>query len=113
MLMFLSELTKVAAKGLWVDDVRNLPKQYDGWDVARSYEDAIRMLSRTDYPIVSLDHDIASFREDGREMTGYDVALWLAERKMNGEYVPPDVRVHSANPVGGPRIQGVIDRYLK
>lgn len=94
---------------LFVDDLREEPA---GWDVARHYEVAIEKLSTFKYVEVSLDHDIASYRKDGREMTGYDIALWLANRKMNGGYVPPVITSHSANPVGRANTEGVIKRYL-
>jgi len=101
------------SKGLYVDDIRDLPEIYEGWDVARNYEEAIRLLTVNVYECVSLDHDIASWDKSGREMTGYDIALWLVNRAHEGtEYVPPKVIVHSANPVGVKNIQGVIDRYL-
>ena len=106
-------ITEKEEYGLYVDDERPLPAQYKGWEVARNYDQAIKMLSANKYDVVSLDHDIASWNKDDREMTGYDIALWLAERKHNNEYVPPEVFVHSANPVGVKNIQGVVDRYLK
>lgn len=99
-------------KGLYVDDERPLPKKYIGWDVARNYDEAISLLTKNKYDVVSLDHDIASWNKNNREMTGYDIAMWLAERKQHGEYVPPEVFAHTANPVGRDRIQGIIDRYL-
>ena len=100
-------------KILYVDDIRNPPDiQGVSWDIARSFLDAIEKLSNIDYDGVSLDHDIASYDENGREMTGYDIALWLAERKYNNKYVPQNIQVHSANPVGRERIEGVIKRYL-
>lgn len=99
-------------KGLYVDDIRNPPQNCEGWDIARNWNEAIILLSTNEYDRISLDHDIASFREDGREMTGYDIALWLAQRKHDGLYVPPHVYVHSANPVGVENIQSVINRYL-
>jgi len=95
---------------LYVDDIRD-PKE-EGWVVVRNYDDAIHELTTNKYDVLSLDHDIASYREDGREMTGYDIALWLAERRYHGKYVPQDIRVHSANPVGQKNIQSVISRYL-
>lgn len=98
-------------EGLWVDDERPLPQQYAGWLIARSYKEAIDILSQISVRCVSLDHDLASF-EDGKEKTGYDIALWLAERKFNGDQVPEQVWAHSANPVGADRINGVVKRYL-
>lgn len=95
---------------LWVDDVRPAPA---GWNLAVNYDEAIKSLSTNQYDEVSLDHDIASYDSTGRERTGYDIALWLANRKVAlGEYVPPIVKCHSANPPGRQRIEGVIDRYL-
>ena len=96
---------------LFVDDERNVP---EGWDVARSYNEAIDKLSSAHYDELSLDHDIASFDDSGKEKTGYDIALWLANRKVaTGEYVPPKISCHSANPIGRARIEGVIQRYLQ
>lgn len=83
-------------KKLYVDDLRECPQ---GWDVARNFHTAIVMLEMTEYDIVSLDHDIASFYGN-KEMTGRDILNWLIARKMDGHYTPNCVKVHSANPVG-------------
>jgi hypothetical protein len=89
---------------LYVDDIRNPPFPAV---VARSYAEAISMLESTEFEIISLDHDLACFDGD-RELTGYDVAIWLEERAHSGIAVP-EIRIHSANPVGRARIQSVID----
>ena len=102
-------------KYLFVDDIREAP---EGWDVARTYDEAIEMLSKTDYDVLSLDHDLADVHyacgetEGFCEKTGYDIALWLAERKNDGGYTPIIIHCHSANPVGRDRILGVVARYL-
>jgi len=98
-------------KKLFVDDERDPPG--NNWEVARNFSDAIEMLSTTEYVDLSLDHDIASFDENGREMTGYDIALFLAQLKMDYQYIPLNIICHSANPVGRARIEGVIARYLQ
>lgn len=109
-------LTEKVEYGLYVDDERPLPDRYknknDKWDVAKNYDEAIKLLSKNKYDIVSLDHDIASWNKDGREMTGYDIALFLAQRKHDGDYVPPEIFAHTANPVGKKNIDSVISRYL-
>ncbi len=102
----------ITNKGLYVDDIRDLPPSCEGWDLARNYDEAIKLLTEHEYDRISLDHDIASFREDGREMTGYDIALWLAQRKHDNLYVPSNIYIHSANPVGRDNMQSVINRYL-
>ena len=100
-------------KGLYVDDIRDLPSWAVGeWDIARNYDEAIQLLTDNKYDELSLDHDIASWTKDGREMTGYDIALWLVYQDIDEEYIPPKIYCHSANPVGAKNILGVIERYL-
>jgi hypothetical protein len=96
---------------LWVDDMRNPPD--DSYDVARTYDEAIDMLTKYKYTDIWLDHDLGDFSgPNGRERTGYDVILWLVERKHEGEYVPMNFHILTANPVGRAKFEGVISRYL-
>ena len=94
---------------VWLDDVRPAPQ---GWTWAKTYDEATALLDNDDVQSLSLDHDIACFRADGREMTGYDVLMFVVERNVNGGKAPEEISIHSANPVGRARMQGVIDRYL-
>jgi len=107
------QLNEGAFNALWVDDLRDVPEDTEElrWTCARTAWEALVKLELIEFDIVSLDHDIASFL-GYKEITGYDIAVWLADRKESGNYVPPDVRIHSANPVGVQNIQSVIDRYL-
>ena len=98
------------SRNLYVDDCRTCP---EGWDLARNYDEAIAMLETRQYDLVSLDHDIASYRADGREMTGYDIALWMAAEKNEGRRVPEMVLCHSQNAPGKRNILSVVDRYLQ
>lgn len=100
---------------LWIDDVRHQPENCDKyiWTRARSFHEAVTKLELLDFDHVSFDHDLASFY-GSKEMTGYDIALWLAERKINtDEYIPSSYAIHSANPVGRDNIKSVIQRYLQ
>lgn len=100
--------------GLWVDDERPLPREYEeqGWRAVMSFHGAIVLLEKNRYNEVSLDHDLACFYGN-REMTGYDILVWLVDRKVNGTgHVPERVFVHSANPPGREKMQQVIDRYF-
>ena len=96
---------------LWVDDVRN-PINPAGIDIARTYEQAIALLTKQNYRVLFIDHDLGCFDASSREWTGYDVVLWLAERKDNGFAVPTEYRILTSNPAGRQRITGVIERYL-
>jgi hypothetical protein len=109
-------VTIVNLYGLFVDDTRDVPTDYykicGNWTVVYDYFTAVEFLQKYKYDFLSLDHDLASFSPDGREWTGYDICLWLAEQKTFGLWIPPIIKVHSANPVGSTRMRGVIERYL-
>lgn len=94
---------------LWVDDVRPAPAGFT--HIASNFHSAIYLLEMYEFDVVSLDHDIGSFY-GYKEMTGYDILLWLVDRKQKGLHVPADIRVHSANPVGVRNMEETIKRYL-
>lgn len=98
---------------IWIDDMRSPPANIEqNCDIARTYDEAIQMLSNHMYTDIYLDHDIASYDETGRERTGYDIVLFLVDRKMNNEYVPKNFHMLTANPVGRKNMEAVISRYL-
>lgn len=80
--------------GIWVDDSKPCPH---GCAVARTYDDALRMLRRFDYDVLYLDHDLG----DARGRTGYDLLL----RTDHDGRVPSRVECISWNPVGRKRIE--------
>ena len=107
---------------LWLDDVRN-PALFGclGWHWVRTAQEAIAWLScqKADHgeeiTQMSLDHDLGWESTVGlehtKEMTGYDVVLFLEE---NPRFWPKDgTHVHSANPVGRSKMLVVIDRHYK
>lgn len=98
---------------LYIDDIREMPEddKKHTWTLARTAWEALFKLDLIEYDVVSFDHDLGSFIGN-KEITGYDIVLWLANRKNDGLYVPPDIRIHSANPVGCENMQATIDRYL-
>lgn len=110
--MPLERLVTSGMTKLWVDDERPLTDEMckAGWTRSPTAWEALVKLELIDFEVVSLDHDLASF-VGNRELTGYDILMWLVQRKMDGKYTPPIVRVHSANPAGWPKMQETIDRY--
>ena len=102
-----------AFNALWIDDTCPQPQDTDQWrwTCARSFHEAILKLELIEFDRVSFDYDLASFYGD-REMTGYDIALWLVQRRVAGFHVPLVYDVHSAPQIEHQRIQGVIDMYL-
>jgi hypothetical protein len=99
-------------KVLWVDDWRTPPDGFE-CDIARTYFEAVSLLEKTDYDTIYLDHDLGLYSwKDDREYSGYDLVLWLVERKQEGKVVPRTYEYLTANPIGRERMKGTIERYL-
>jgi hypothetical protein len=61
--------------------------------------------------LASLDHDLsiaATMGQPCRELTGYDVVLYMEEHDI---WPPRGVAVHSMNPAGAARMRQVIHRH--
>lgn len=98
-------------KKLFVDDER-FPVD-DTWDIARTFHEAICMLEKYQYDVVSLDHDLQCFYGN-REMTGYDILNFLIERKINGGWfhLPSKIIVHSQHEAQAIKMRADIERYF-
>lgn len=65
--------------------------------------------------IISLDHDIQDFQEDG-EKTGYDCIKWLVDYFLDTDKdlsELPLVTVHSKNPIGSNNIRSYWLNFIK
>ena len=88
---------------VFLDDIRNPTEE--GWTVVRTAQEAIDLLHSGGVTTISLDHDLG---EDVK--TGYDVATWIEKEVfLHPDYTPPQILIHSANPVGRQNIQRVIE----
>lgn len=54
---------------------------------------AIELLQSENVTELSLDHDLG----DDNRGTGYDVIKWIEEQVATSNFVPPKIKVHSAN----------------
>lgn len=106
-------------RGLYIDDVRALPKDKDVcWIPAYNFHEAVYLLQEEKFDIVSFDHDIASFY-GGCELKGKHILLWLTQAKMDWVegatntilHVPKEIRIHSANSVGVPDMLEIVEKY--
>lgn len=77
---------------LFVDDIRKAP---DGFIVARSYKEAIDLISSNKINILCLDHDLG-IDEYGVEKNGYDIVKYLCEHRIS----PQRIYLHTDNAVG-------------
>ncbi len=92
---------------VWLDDRRSPPAS--DWVLVRTPGEAIELLRTGKVIELSLDHDLGLFA-DGRELTGYDVLLWLEERVATEAFQPPaKISVHSANAAAAPRMERAIE----
>ena len=93
---------------MYLDDER-LPKQsynVDNFDhiiivrTAKEFCWLIENLSTDQYDYISFDHDIQSYANDGKEITGYDLLKWYLEVCIAKNIQPKTCLFHTANPVG-------------
>lgn len=75
---------------VFLDDERETP---DGWVRVYWPDEAISLLESGTVTEISLDHDLG----DDQRGTGNDVVLWIEEAVITRGFLPPEIRVHSAN----------------
>ena len=75
---------------VYLDDERETPR---GWVRVYWPDEAIELLQSENVTELSLDHDLGN---DNRG-TGYDAIKWIEEQVATSNFVPPKIKVHSAN----------------
>lgn len=75
---------------IYLDDERTTP---DGYTRVYWPTEAIDLLKTGAVTEISLDHDLG----DDNRGTGYDVILWIEEQVALHGFMPPAMKVHSAN----------------
>lgn len=102
---------------IYLDDIRNPSDTYpsgDTWVLCRSVDEFERVLfeNSDEVEVISFDHDLG-VDETGEEVrSGYDAVCIVEKLVYEGVMEPPEMRVHSANPVGRRRIELTIDAML-
>ena len=100
---YLTEGVKV-----WLDDERKAPS---GYVHIKTTPELIKYYQKNHRKItnMSLDHDLG---ED--TPSGYDFMVWLEEKVFTGKYKEiPNIKVHSANPVGKKRMMQSLNSMKK
>jgi hypothetical protein len=87
---------------VWLDDKRKEP---EGWIRCFHASEVISLLEAGGVEEMSLDHDLGL-----NEPSGLTVLDWLEEQVMVHGFVPPLIRVHSANPSTAPVMRLVAKR---
>ncbi len=96
---------------LYLDDVR-LPRNPEGWTIARSVAEAKHLLESTTElcTAMSLDHDMGEGPggEGDEAPSGMDFLRWIRE---TGRWPLTKPIVHSANPAGGDRMRNFVEDF--
>lgn len=91
---------------IWLDDEREPPSSE--WTWVGTPQDVIELLEKNEVDEISLDHDLG----DGANGTGYDVLVTIEEWVATKEYVPPRIRIHTANPAARKRMEAAVNQIL-
>ncbi len=91
---------------VYLDDERETPL---GWHRVYWPEEAIELLKTGKVLEISLDHDLG----DDEHGTGYDVVLWVEEAVFTNNFIPPKMKVHSANASAREKMESGIKNIMK
>lgn len=81
---------------LYLDDLRDCP---DGFELAKTMEEAVSFLKENKINILSLDHDLGE--ENGKLLkTGYDLVKWICEFYEEENLSIKAIYLHTDNNVG-------------
>lgn len=87
---------------VYLDDCRPTP---EGWVGCKWPDEVISHLKTRTVSHLSLDHDLG----DDKRGTGYDVLLWIEEAVVKGDFHPPHINIHSANPAAVQRMKRAVE----
>lgn len=93
---------------LFVDDYRPCP---EGWHLARTVTEAIRVLATQPVELVSLDHDIAFQGRHGIELETFEGVAWYIAA-MCVDDRPACVMIHTGNPTAADRMFRILDEAM-
>lgn len=91
---------------IWVDDIRPVPKGYEG---TKSVNETIALIEEIEteggeVELLDLDHDLGDYAQYGGD--AIKILDYLAERET---YYP--IAIHTANPVGRANMERMLERY--
>ncbi|MFB9324698.1 cyclic-phosphate processing receiver domain-containing protein [Paenibacillus aurantiacus] len=78
---------------LYLDDLRDCP---EGFIVARTFEEAVRVFQEHTINLLSLDHDLDEDEQGNELPNGYDFVKYFCENGLRAS----KIYLHTDNPVG-------------
>jgi hypothetical protein len=94
---------------VFLDDVRPVPQP--DWILIKTVPELIALIQLIgeQIDVISLDHDLGE-----NTPSGYDFVAWMEKKVFDKEYTGiPELRIHSANPVGRKRMESGIRAIWK
>lgn len=92
---------------LYLDDIRNPHQTYPNdsdWFVVRNYTEFVSAIEQhfSGLEIISFDHDLANFDDNGDEVSGYTLVKWLCDYILDNNLDISNLTLnfHTANLVG-------------
>jgi len=109
---------------IFLDDIREVTMSHNtnkglgeitDFLIARNDKDFIKLVDENinDITLVSFDHDLACFDDNGNEFTGKTACEYLIDKLLEVGREFPDWYVHSDNTSGRENIIGLILNYLR
>ena len=92
---------------IFLDDERQPPD--NTWLRLNWPTEVIEYLKTGKVTELSLDHDLGDIFQVP-ERTGYDVVLWMEEAVNTTDFIPPKIKIHSANPVAWTKMLAGINK---
>jgi hypothetical protein len=86
----------------------------NNWVIARDYQQFVNLVNSYFEKIefISFDHDISSYDQYQKELTGKDAANFLIDYCMDNDHILPDWFVHSDNSSGNSNIRQLLANYM-
>lgn len=83
------------------------------WEIVRLASDFKSKFIGNNVKLVSFDHDICCYDENGQEINGYDLFKWMIYYCIDSNIKFPDILVHSKNIVGESNIKSFYENAKK
>lgn len=106
-------------RGIFLDDERypkdvtwiKYPENIE-WFIVRTQHYFMSLLEDEEFNIITFDHDIECYDEEGREVTGYDLLKYVLDYfQINNKKIPA-MYFHSMNPVGKENMEAYYNNFV-
>lgn len=106
-------------QGLFLDDERypkdvtwiKYPENVE-WIIARTQYYFMSLLEDEEFDIITFDHDIECYDEEGKEVTGYDLLKYTLDYFQINNKKIPKCYFHSMNPVGKENMEAYYNNFV-